>query len=63
MSAPKNKKNAAAGESENQRPKRRKERLIRLDDLIPRQDVKGGHHLLFGATDATQTTNKPTNEN
>jgi hypothetical protein len=59
VSAPKNKKNAPAGESENQRPKRRKDRLIRLDDLIPKQDVMGGHQLLFGASDTTEeTTNK-----
>jgi hypothetical protein len=58
VSAPKNKENAPAGESGNQRPKRRKEKLIRLDDLIPKQDVKGGHQLLFGATDTTQTTNE-----
>ena len=60
VSAPKNKKNApAAGESENQRPKRSKAKLIRLDDLIPKQDVTGGHHVLFGVTDTdtTQTTN------
>jgi hypothetical protein len=56
VSAPKNKKNAPAGESGNQRPKRSKDKLIRLDDLIPKQDVKGGHHL-FGVTDTTQTTN------
>ena len=58
MSAPKNKKNAPAGESGNQRPKRKKDRLIRLDDLIPKQDVTGGHQLLFGATDTTETTNQ-----
>jgi hypothetical protein len=59
VSAPKNKKNAPAGESGNQRPKRRKDKLIRLDDLIPKQDVKGGHHVLFGVTDTetTETTN------
>jgi hypothetical protein len=51
------KKNAPAGESGNQRPKRRKDKLIRLDDLIPKQDVTGGHKLLFGATDTTQTIN------
>ena len=56
VSAPKNKKNAPAGESGNQRPKRRRDKLIRLDDLIPKQDVTGGHQLLFGATD---TTNNP----
>jgi hypothetical protein len=58
VNAPKNKKNAPAGESGYQRPKRRKDKLIRLDDLIPKQDVKGGHQLLFGATDTTQTTNQ-----
>jgi len=43
-------KNAPAGESGNQRPKRRKDKLIRLDDLIPKQDGTGEHQLLFGAT-------------
>jgi len=64
VSAPKNKKNAPAGESEHQRPKRRKDKLIRLDDLIPKQDVKGGHQYLFGVTDTTDTTetNNPTTE-
>jgi len=55
MSAAKNKKNAPATESVNREPRRRKDKLIRLDDLIPKQDVKGGHQLLFGATDTTQT--------
>jgi hypothetical protein len=60
VSAPKNKEKApAAGESGNQRPKRRKDKLIRLDDLIAKQDVTGGHQLLFGVTDKTQSTNKP----
>jgi len=60
VSAPKNKEKApAAGESGNQRPKRRKDKLIRLNDLIPNQDVTGGHQLLFGATDTTQSTNNP----
>jgi hypothetical protein len=55
VSAPKNKKNApAAGESGNQRPKRRKDKLIRLDDLIPEKDVKGGRQLPFGVTETTQ---------
>jgi len=57
VSAPKNKKNAPAGESGNQRPKRKKDKVIRLDDLIPKQDVTGGQ-LLFGATDTTQTNPK-----
>jgi len=63
VSAPKNKKNAPAGESGNQRPKRSKDKLIRLDDLIPKQDVTGGHQLLFGVTDTTRTKNNPTKEN
>jgi hypothetical protein len=58
---PKNKKNATAGESGNQRPKRRKDKLIRLDDLIPKQDVKGGHQYLFGVTDRSEANN-PTTE-
>jgi hypothetical protein len=62
VSASKNKKNAPAGESGNQRPKRRKGKLIRLDDLIPKQDVTGGHQL-FGVTDTTQTKDNPTKEN
>jgi hypothetical protein len=62
VSAPKNKKNAPAGESGNQRPKRSKAKLIRLDDLIPKQDVKGGQQLLFGVTDTTQSVNNPTKD-
>jgi len=62
VSAPKSKKNAPAGESENQRPKRSKAKLIRLDDLIPKQDVKGGQQLLFGVTDTRQSINKPTKD-
>jgi len=42
VSVPTTKKNAFPGELENQRLKRRKGKLIRLDDLIPKQDVKGG---------------------
>jgi hypothetical protein len=63
VSAPKDKKNTPVGESENRTPKRKKRKLIRLDDLIPKKDVAGGRQLLFGVTDATQTTNKPVNEN
>jgi hypothetical protein len=61
VSAPKNEENAPAGESANQRTKRKKVKLIRLDDLIPKQDVKGGRQLLFGVTDTTQPTD-PTKE-
>jgi|SRR4026207_370229 hypothetical protein len=49
-------------ESGNQRPKRRKDKLIRLDDLIPKKDVTGGHQLLFGVTDTTQSKNNPTKD-
>ena len=63
VSAPENKKKAPeAGESGNQRPKRKKEKLIRLDDLIPKQDVTGGRQLLYGVTDKTQSTNNPTRD-
>ena len=51
MNTPKNKKDALAAESESKRRKRTKDKLIRLDDLIPEKDVKGGHHVLFGVTD------------
>ena len=57
VSAPRDKKNAPAGELGHQRPKRRKEKVIRLDDLIPKKDVTGGQ-LLFGATDTIQTNQK-----
>jgi hypothetical protein len=63
VSAPQNKKDTRAGESENRRPKRKGVKLIRLNDLIPKKDVAGGRQLLFRATDATQTTNEPANEN
>jgi hypothetical protein len=63
VSTPKDKKNAPAGEA-HQRPKRRKEKLIRLDDLIPKGNVVGGgRQLVFGATDITQTTNPKQQEN
>ena len=58
MNTPKDKKNARAAESGNKRRKRTSDKLIRLDDLIPEKDVKGGHQLLFGATDTTETTNQ-----
>jgi hypothetical protein len=57
VSASKDKKNAPAGDSGNRRQKRRKDKLIRLDDLIPKENVVGGgRQLLFGAS-YTQTTN------
>jgi len=58
VSAPKNKKSARR-EPRDKRRKRTKHKLMRLDDLIPDQDVKGGHQLLFGLTETTQSKNNP----
>ena len=58
MSAPKDKKNVSAGESGIRKQKRKKEKLIKLDDLIPKENVLGGRQYLFGVTDTNQTTNK-----
>ena len=55
MRASKNKENATAGESGSPRSKRKKGKLIRLDDLIPKQDVTGGGRLLFGASETIET--------
>jgi len=54
VNTPKNKKNAPAAELGNKRRKRTRDKLIRLDDLIPEKDVKGGHRVLFGVTEKTQ---------
>ena len=57
VSSSKEKKDADSGERGAQR-KRSKDKLIRLDDLIPKENVVGGgRQLLFGATDTTQTLN------
>jgi hypothetical protein len=58
VSTPKDKKNPSAGEPALQKQPRKKEKLIRLDDLISKGNVSGGRQLLFGATDINQTTNK-----
>jgi hypothetical protein len=42
------------------KPQRKKEKLIRLDDLIPKQDVTGGRRLLFGLTDTPERTKERT---
>jgi len=39
-----------------QKQSNKKEKLIRLDDLIPKKNVSGGRQLLFGATEINQTT-------
>jgi|GEM_PF-4442041 hypothetical protein len=56
----KNKKDAPAGEQNSQRL-RKKDKMIRLDDLIPKKDVLGGRQLFFGASEIQSTTN-PTQE-
>jgi len=58
VNTPKNKKNATAAGSGNKRRNRTRDKLIRLDDLIPEKDVKGGRQLFFGVTDTTQTNEK-----
>jgi hypothetical protein len=58
VSAPKDKKYVPAGESGIRKQKRKKEKLIRLDDLIPKENVLGGGRYLFGVTDINPTTNK-----
>jgi hypothetical protein len=53
---PKDNKHAGAGELEIRKQKRKKEKLIRLDDLIPKGNVLGGRKVLFGATDTQPIT-------
>jgi hypothetical protein len=55
VSVPKKKNAVDASEPPVREQKRSKEKLIRLDDLIPKQNVSGGRQLLFGATDINQT--------
>jgi hypothetical protein len=57
VSAQKNNKNAPAGETASPRQPRKKDKMIRLDDLIPKKSVLGGRQLLFGASEPTQNTN------
>ena len=59
MNTPKNKKNAPAAESAIKMRKRTTDKLIRLDDLIPEKDVKGGRQLPFGVTEPTQQRTNP----
>ena len=58
MNTPKNKKNAPATESGSKTRKRTRDKLIRLDDLIPEKDVKGGRQLPFGVTETTRNNPK-----
>ena len=54
MNTPKNKKSATATETGIKGRRRTRDKLIRLDDLIPEKDVKGGRQLPFGVTETTQ---------
>ena len=54
VSTSKEKQDADSRERGAQRQKRSKDRLIRMDDLIPDEKVVGGQQL-FGAPDITQT--------
>jgi hypothetical protein len=56
VSTPKDKDPAPAGGSPTQKQSNKKEKLIRLDDLIPKKNVSGGRQLLFGATEIKPTT-------
>jgi len=61
VNTPKNKNDAPAAESEIKRRKRTKDKLIRLDDLIPEKDVKGGRQLPFGVTEQHNEKQPKTN--
>ncbi len=58
MSASKQKKGAQAGDTKNQKLEHQEPKLIRLDDLIPKKNVRGGRQFVFGATDTQQTNHK-----
>jgi hypothetical protein len=51
------KKGAQAGDPKHRKQERQKEKSIRLDDLIPKQNIRGAHRF-FGATDTQQPTQK-----
>jgi hypothetical protein len=62
VSSPKDKKTAPAGETASQAQPRKKDKMIRLDDLIPKKNVLGGRQLLFGALETTPAKNNPKQE-
>jgi hypothetical protein len=59
VSTPEDNDQTAAGGSPTEKKSNKKEKLIRLDDLIPKKNVSGGRQLLFGATEIKPMTNKP----
>ena len=57
VSASKEKKGAQAGDEKDQKQEGSKDKLIRLDDLIPKQNVRGGRQIFLGASN-TETNPK-----
>jgi len=57
VSSSKEKKDADSGERGAQRQKRSKDKLIRLDDLIPDEKVVGGQQLFGANTTQNQKNN------
>ncbi|CAN5807200.1 hypothetical protein BH20VER1_BH20VER1_09480 [soil metagenome] len=51
-----------ANDEKNQKPEGENDKLIRLDDLIPKRNVRGGRQLLFGASDTSQPTHNKKKE-
>jgi hypothetical protein len=58
VSASKQNKGAQAGDAKNQKPGAKKEKLIRLDDLIPKQNVRGGRQIYYFGSSNTETNNQ-----
>lgn len=56
---PKDKKLNPAGEPANEKQIPPGKKMIRLEDLIPKQDVKGGKQMFFGGKNPKSTDNKP----
>jgi len=56
VNTPNTEERPPGAESGRKRRKGTKCKSIRLDDLIPEKDVKGGYQVLFGVTDTTQPT-------
>jgi hypothetical protein len=54
----KDKKLHPAGEPAKEKQATAGTKMIRLDDLIPKQDVKGGRRVFFGGKDPKSTQNK-----
>ena len=59
MKPPKDKKLDPAVEPAKEKQGSSGAKMIRLDDLIPKQDVKGGRRVFFGGGDGKSITNKP----